>query len=237
MHVNGVCDKSPHQLSSVLTQHEAGADQKKRSESCVESCCETRFDVERRVERCCMTGFSLQAASGGGIGVPAGRPTEDIVGRDTSSAKNDNNNDDEHQRHTNDNRKDLGFEESASEVGRTTESVRSSVVRGSCMSDIVNSLVEDLSLATTKINNSSDDVTTTYENDNDKDETARRATFNAGHVDRQKTSSGGSPNKDPGSEPKCRLSGPSQGVSFLDGREPASSRFEVYCHITRPCRE
>ena len=79
-------------------------------------------------------------ASGGGIGVPAGRPTEDIVGRDTSKMKNDNNNhDDEHQRHTNGHRKDSGFEESASEVAETAESVQSSVVRGSCKSDVVKS--------------------------------------------------------------------------------------------------
>ena len=83
----------------------------------VESCCELRVDVERRVERCCKTGLSLQNACGGGKGVPAGRSTEDIVGRDTGgrTKNNDNNNDDEHQRHTNDNRKDLGFEESVSE--------------------------------------------------------------------------------------------------------------------------
>ena len=96
--------------------------------------------------------FSFINASGGGIGVPAGRPTEDIVGRDTSSAKNDNNNnDDEHQRHTNDNRKDLGFEESVSEelvseVGVGSggsalgERVQSGVVRGSA---VVIDLVED----------------------------------------------------------------------------------------------
>ena len=30
LHVNGACDKRPHQLSSVLAQHEAGAEQKKR---------------------------------------------------------------------------------------------------------------------------------------------------------------------------------------------------------------
>ena len=45
----------------------------------VESFVDERCDVESFVDMSC----SLQYASGGGIGVPGGRPTEDIVGRDT----------------------------------------------------------------------------------------------------------------------------------------------------------
>ena len=54
------------------------------------------------------------------------------------------------------------------------------------------------------------------------DNAARRATLNGGHVDRQKTSSGCTPNKGLVSVPKCRLSGPYQGELSLE--EPASSR-------------
>ena len=107
----------------------------------------------------------MTSASGGGIGVPAGRPTEDIVGRDTSKMKNDNNNNnnDEHQRRTDKRREDSGVEESVSEFDGTAEaeSVRSSVVRASCKSDVVKCLVEDLSIATTKFTTTA----TTYDNE------------------------------------------------------------------------
>ena len=61
------------------------------------------FDDESFVDMSC----SLQNTSGGGgIGVPAGRPTEDRVGRDTCRKYNNN----KHQPRTNDHRKDSGFE-------------------------------------------------------------------------------------------------------------------------------
>ena len=64
----------------------------------------------------------------------------------------------------------------------------------------------------------SSETTLTYDNDDDNDtksNTARAATFTPGHVDRQKSSSGGSPNKEAGTTPSG-VSVPSQGVSSLD---------------------
>ena len=63
-----------------------------------------------------MTVFSLHDASGAGIGDPAGRPTEDIVGRDTSKMKNDNNNDNSNDDEDNHEDDDDDDHESASEV-------------------------------------------------------------------------------------------------------------------------
>ena len=83
----------------------------------------------------------------------------------------------------------------------TVEGVGLGVVRGSCKSVVV----EGLSIADSTV--ISTEKATTYDNDNDNnDETARRATLNAGHVDC--LPSVVVCHKDLVSEPKCRLSRP-----------------------------
>ena len=137
--------------------------------------------------------FSLINASGGEIGdVPTGRPTEDIVGRDTGGSVkiNDNNDDDKHQRHTNGNRKELRFEEHVSKELVSEAGVGSgglgTVVSGSARRPaVVIDVVEGLSTTTTM--NENDDNNNDIGNDITAD-AARRATITPGHVDRQKSS-------------------------------------------------
>ena len=174
--VGGFYDDRSHHPSSLKATSEEKSVERRCDEICFwsESCC------------CDRAGFSLTDASGGGIGDPAGRPTRGHSrSRHTGSDLQDNNdsNNNEHRRRSNfDIQEDSGVEELVSEVEGTVERVRSSVARGSCKSDVVEGLVEGLSIATTKITTTA----TMYDNDdddnNDNDE-ARRATFNAGHVD------------------------------------------------------
>ena len=90
------------------------------------------------------------------------------------------------------------------------------VVPGSCKSVLVEGLTSSATTSTQRQLR----ATTTIDDNYDNDDTARRATFNAGHVDHSLFPV--ARHKDPVGEPKCRLSGPFQGASCLG--VPASTR-------------